>query len=155
MKPVTAPGYSLRQILRNRIPGEKGCDHCSGFGILRTITLPPVTQALSDLTAHLPTVFSDLNPHHFDGRGEGSSVLLLLKMSLTLASRRGGGLGRWGKTQREQFEESPGRALLQAALWKCLECFRESYKGCFTVTPPLLSGAPEIRILSPRGRATA
>ena len=87
--------------------------------------------------------------------GAGSSALLLLKMSLTLASRSGGGLGRWGKTQKEQFEESPVRALLQAALWKCLECFRESYKGCFIVTPPLLSGAPEIRILSPRGRATA
>lgn len=99
MKPVTAPGYSLRQILRNRIPGEKGCEHCSGFGILRTITLPPVTQALSDLTAHLPTVFSDLSPHHFYGRGEGSSALLLLKMSLTLASRRG---GAWGGGERHR-----------------------------------------------------
>lgn len=79
--------------------------------------------------------------------GESRALLVLkaflwLRMSPTLTSRTES-MGWWGKTQREQFEERPGMASPQAALWECLECLKGSQKGCLMslVTSPLLSWA--------------
>lgn len=66
--------------------------------------------------------------------GEGRVLLVLksaflrLRISPTLTSRAEN-MGRWGKTQREQFEERPGVASLQAVLWECLECLKGTRGG--------------------------